>query len=69
MWGATILDQLACRVEFQGLRYEGPFTPPSIQGTLVFPGNFGVMDWGGMALDPVRQVAFANPITWPSSTA
>jgi quinoprotein glucose dehydrogenase len=61
MWGATILDQLACRIAFQGLRYEGPFTPPSTQGTLVFPGNFGVMDWGGMAIDPVRQVAFANP--------
>ena len=61
MWGATIFDQLACRIAFQRLRYEGPFTPPSLQGTLVFPGNFGVMDWGGMAIDPVRQVAFAHP--------
>jgi len=61
MWGATMLDQLLCRVAFKGLRYEGPFTPPSTQGTLVYPGNFGVMDWGGMAIDPVRKVAFANP--------
>jgi len=61
MWGATMFDQLACRIAFKGLRYEGPFTPPSTQGTLVFPGNFGVMDWGGMAIDPVRQVAFAHP--------
>jgi quinoprotein glucose dehydrogenase len=61
MWGATILDQLACRIRFQRLRYEGPFTPPSTQGTLVFPGNFGVMDWGGMAIDPTRLVAFAHP--------
>ena len=43
------------------MRYEGAFTPPSLQGTLVYPGNFGVMDWGGMAYDPVRGVAFANP--------
>ena len=61
MWGATMLDQLLCRVEFQKLRYDGPFTPPSIHGSLVYPGNFGVMDWGGMAIDPVRKVAFANP--------
>ncbi len=61
MWGATVFDQLACRIGFRRLRYEGPFTPPSLQGTIVFPGNFGVMDWGGMAIDPVRQVAFAHP--------
>jgi quinoprotein glucose dehydrogenase len=61
MWGATIFDQLACRIKFERLRYEGAFTPPSEQGTLVFPGNFGVMDWGGIAVDPVRMVAFAHP--------
>ncbi|MFC3215019.1 hypothetical protein ACFOHN_15475 [Novosphingobium panipatense] len=27
MWGATMFDQLACRIAFQRLRYEGPFTP------------------------------------------
>jgi quinoprotein glucose dehydrogenase len=61
MWGATMLDQLSCRIKFRGLRYEGPYTPPSRQGSLVFPGNFGVMDWGGMAIDPIRMVAFAHP--------
>ena len=61
MWGSTMLDQLACRIAFRKLRYEGPFTPPSVQGTLVFPGNFGVVDWGGVSVDPVRQIVFANP--------
>jgi len=61
MWGATMFDQLACRIKFQRLRYDGPFTPPSEQGSLVFPGNFGVMDWGGIAVDPVRKVIFAHP--------
>lgn len=61
MWGATLLDQLACRIAFKQMRYDGPFTPPSLKGTIVFPGNFGVMDWGGMAIDPVHGVAFANP--------
>ncbi len=62
MWGATIFDQLACRIMFHRLRYEGTFTPPSLQGTLVFPGNLGVFEWGGIAVDPVRQIAVANPI-------
>jgi quinoprotein glucose dehydrogenase len=61
MWGATMLDQLGCRIAFRKLRYDGVFTPPSTQGSLVYPGNFGVMDWGGMAYDPVHATAFANP--------
>jgi quinoprotein glucose dehydrogenase len=65
MWGATVYDQLACRVIFHRLRYEGPFTPPSEQGTLVFPGNLGMFEWGGLAIDTDRQLAIANPIALP----
>ncbi|MEJ7661847.1 MAG: hypothetical protein WKG07_20845 [Hymenobacter sp.] len=61
MWGTTMLDQLWCRIRFKSLDYRGPFTPPSLKGSLVFPGNFGVMDWGGISIDPVRQVIFAHP--------
>jgi quinoprotein glucose dehydrogenase len=61
MWGATLLDQLACRIQFHLLRYEGRFTPPSEQGTLVYPGNFGVFNWGSVAADPRRQFAFTTP--------
>ena len=65
MWGATMFDQLACRIIFHRLRYQGTFTPPSEQGTLVFPGNLGMFEWGGIAVDPVRQIAIANPIALP----
>lgn len=61
MWGGTPFDQMLCRIQFRSLRYEGIYTPPSEQGSLVYPGNFGVFDWGGIAVDPVRQVAFLNP--------
>jgi quinoprotein glucose dehydrogenase len=54
MWGATIFDQLVCRIQFHRMRYEGTFTPPSLQGTLVFPGNLGMFEWGGVAVDPVH---------------
>lgn len=65
MWGATMFDQLVCRVIFHRLRYEGPFTPPSEQGTLVFPGNLGMFEWGGIAVDTHRQIAIANPMALP----
>lgn len=61
MWGATLIDQMVCRIAFRQLRYEGRFTPPSLGGTLVNPGNFGVFNWGSIAVDPVRGVAFTTP--------
>ncbi|WP_067336105.1 glucose/quinate/shikimate family membrane-bound PQQ-dependent dehydrogenase [Stappia indica] len=61
MWGMTPIDQLICRIEFHRYRYEGRYTPPSVEGTLVHPGNFGVFNWGSVAVDPVRQVMFGMP--------
>jgi len=61
MWGITLFDQLACRIKFRQLRYEGRYTPPSVEGTLVYPGNFGVFNWGSVAVDPERQIMFGMP--------
>lgn len=61
MWGATLFDQLICRIQFRDLNYGGRYTPPSERGSLIYPGNFGVFNWGGVAVDPVRQVAFTTP--------
>ncbi|HLS02104.1 MAG TPA: PQQ-binding-like beta-propeller repeat protein, partial [Beutenbergiaceae bacterium] len=61
MWGASLLDQLWCRIQFHRLRYEGRYTPPTTRGTLVYPGNFGVFNWGGIAVDPHRDIAFTTP--------
>ena len=36
-------------------------TPPSIQGSLVYPGNVGVFNWGSVSVDPVRQLLFTSP--------
>ncbi len=61
MWGMTLFDQLACRIEFHQYRYEGRYTPPSLTGTIVYPGNFGTFNWGSIAVDPERQVMFGMP--------
>lgn len=62
MWGASAVDQMICRIQFRSLRYEGQYTPPSEQGTIVYPGNFGVFNWGSVAVDPKRQVMFGMPL-------
>ena len=61
LWGATFIDQMMCHIQFHSLRYEGRYTPPSTQGSLIHPGNFGVFNWGGVAVDPVRQMVFSTP--------
>ena len=61
MWGGTLFDQLACRIAFHGYLYDGRFTPPSLGGSLIYPGNFGVFNWGSVAVDPERGVMFGTP--------
>jgi quinoprotein glucose dehydrogenase len=64
-WGATDADRNWCREEISKLRNDGVFTPPSLRGSLIVPGNIGGMAWGGAAFDarhrllivPVNNVA------------
>jgi len=62
MWGTTPFDQLACRIIFKERRYEGPFTPQTAgRGAVISPGPLGIFEWGGAAIDPVRQLMIVNP--------
>lgn len=56
IWGATPEDLAECRARFATLRYDGPFTPPSLQGTVMLPANIGGAHWGGVAYDPARGI-------------
>ena len=57
--------QAACKQMISGLRNEGIFTPPSLEGTIAMPSNIGGAHWGGVAADsqsgivvvPVNRVA------------
>jgi quinoprotein glucose dehydrogenase len=55
-WGATDEDRAWCRDAISALRADGFFTPPSLKGTLVVPGNVGGMAWGGIAHDRVNDL-------------
>src|SRR5579871_5116758 len=50
----------SCDSLLRGLRYDGLYTPPSLQGTLVFPMTGGGVNWGGAAFDPLNQILYAN---------
>ncbi len=62
MWGLTPLDQLVCRVEYRMMRYEGMYTPPTRQGTLIAPGNFGGFNWGSVSVDADNGLLVAAPM-------
>jgi quinoprotein glucose dehydrogenase len=59
-WGITPWDRGACRDRIAAARFEGLFTPPSEQGTLLFPFTGGGVNWGGVAIDPATDVVFVN---------
>ena len=47
--GITDDDRSSCRQQVAELRNEGLFTPPSLKGSFILPGNIGGMHWGGAA--------------------
>jgi quinate dehydrogenase (quinone) len=65
MWGATMFDQLACRIAFKELNYKGEFTAPQLQSTLVYPGYYGGFNWGSASLDKRTGYLFVNDIRMP----
>jgi quinoprotein glucose dehydrogenase len=66
MWGLTPLDQMLCRIRFRQARYDGRYTPPGItRPTLAYPGMFGGIEWGSVAIDPQRAILVANPSAMP----
>lgn len=51
---------------FKSYRTDHMFAPPSVEGTLIFPGYDGGGEWGGPAVDPVTNLLYvnANEMTW-----
>jgi len=65
-FGFTPIDASDCREKLGQIRNEGIFTPPSLEGSIVYPGNAGGPNWGGIALDPVKGVAYVNAMRAPT---
>jgi quinoprotein glucose dehydrogenase len=68
-WGMLYFDKRSCRKRIARMRSEGIFTPPSLEGTILFPGYAGGINWGGLAFDPERQMAVAFSMDLPMEIA
>jgi quinoprotein glucose dehydrogenase len=55
---AAVLEQ------FRRLQ-SGLFTPPSLEGTIIFPGVDGGAEWGGAAFDPDTALLYVNANEMP----
>jgi quinoprotein glucose dehydrogenase len=60
VWGPTPEDVKWCQDKIKASRSEGIFTPPSLKGTVVVPGNVGGVNWGSAAYDPQRHLMVVN---------
>jgi quinoprotein glucose dehydrogenase len=59
-FGITPWERAGCRKLIASARHEGIYTPPSTGGTILYPFTGGGANWGGLAFDPVRQIALVN---------
>jgi quinoprotein glucose dehydrogenase len=59
-FGFTPFDRASCRELIASLRWDGPFTPPTVSGSIQMPHTAGGMNWGGVAIDPSRAILYAN---------
>src|SRR5215472_3082057 len=64
-WGLTPWDRGKCRDIIAGLRRDGIFTPPTLQGSLEYPGNVGGTNWGGVSFDRSRDLIVLNQTNLP----
>jgi quinoprotein glucose dehydrogenase len=65
-WGPTADDVKWCQDKIKASRSDGIFTPPSLQGSIAFPGNVGGVNWGSAAYDPQRHILVANTNRLPA---
>jgi quinoprotein glucose dehydrogenase len=59
-FGFTPIDRASCREQIAKLRWDGAFTPPSLQGSVQFPHTAGGSNWGGVAIDPRTGLLLLN---------
>lgn len=59
-WGPTPADLEEAQRRIGRYRSQGPFTPPSTEGSIMAPGNVGGINWSGMCYDPINEYLITN---------
>ncbi|MFT7654453.1 MAG: quinoprotein glucose dehydrogenase [Candidatus Azotimanducaceae bacterium] len=65
-WGMMIWDEMMCANKLEALRNEGIYTPPTVEGSLFYPGNGGGNNWGSPAINPGSQTMFVITLRTPN---
>lgn len=66
IWGLlSFVDKKECLEKFATLNYEGIFTPPSVTGSIEYPGFVGGVNWGGVSIDPQTNRAVMSYHRFP----
>jgi quinoprotein glucose dehydrogenase len=55
-----LIGSSSCHALLRTARNDGLYTPPSTQGTIIFPMTGGGVNWGGAAFDPIHRILYAN---------
>ena len=67
-WGLTFWDRGRCADLFEEMDNEGLYTPPSLVGSINYPGNAGGNNWGSPAINPDTGVMVVFTTRVPGST-
>ncbi|HVU21042.1 MAG TPA: PQQ-binding-like beta-propeller repeat protein, partial [Rhizomicrobium sp.] len=59
-FGLTFWDRGKCRDLIAAARHDGLYTPPSEQGTILYPFTGGGTNWGGLAFDQAHDIVYVN---------
>ncbi|HSM96149.1 MAG TPA: pyrroloquinoline quinone-dependent dehydrogenase [Rhizomicrobium sp.] len=59
-YGLTFWDRGKCRDAIAAARHDGLYTPPSLQGTILYPFTGGGTNWGGLAFDQAHDIVYVN---------
>ena len=59
-WGKNEQERQWCEDKIKAAKFGDIYTPPSLQGTLVYPGNVGGVNWGSAAYDPQRHLLIVD---------
>jgi quinoprotein glucose dehydrogenase len=59
-FGFTFWDRGKCRDALAAAKNEGMYTPPSLQGSVIYPFTGGGINWGGLSFDQAHDVMYVN---------
>jgi quinoprotein glucose dehydrogenase len=59
-FGVTFWDRGACHDKIAAARNDGLYTPPTTQGTILYPFTGGGTNWGGLAFDAAHDIVYVN---------